>query len=185
LISGADRDADGNRTHFDRVAAGCLAVWLQRLMQCPRQESNLVLDLRRVVRYHHAPRTLANSIPAGTRTRIRALGEPNVVRYTTRMSRADDWIRTSMSRLTRSVPGLFEPRRHKQERRDSNPMRRFWRPFALPGAHSCRLRHRSGQGRLGGVEPAAKAFTEPCARPLHYRHHRGPPVGGPSGRSGS
>src|SRR5439155_25526266 len=24
------RDAGGNRTHFDRVAAGCLAIWLQR-----------------------------------------------------------------------------------------------------------------------------------------------------------
>ena len=26
----AVRDAGGNRTHFDRVAAGCLAIWLQR-----------------------------------------------------------------------------------------------------------------------------------------------------------
>ena len=25
-----ERDAGGNRTHFDRVAAGCLAIWLQR-----------------------------------------------------------------------------------------------------------------------------------------------------------
>ena len=24
------RDAGGSRTHFDRVAAGCLAIWLQR-----------------------------------------------------------------------------------------------------------------------------------------------------------
>ena len=27
---GSPRDAGGSRTHFDRVAAGCLAVWLQR-----------------------------------------------------------------------------------------------------------------------------------------------------------
>ena len=26
------RDAGGSRTHFDRVAAGCLAIWLQRLV---------------------------------------------------------------------------------------------------------------------------------------------------------
>ena len=31
-----------------RVAAGCLAVWLPR-QECPRQESNLVHDLRTVV----------------------------------------------------------------------------------------------------------------------------------------
>jgi hypothetical protein len=32
------KDAGGNRTHFDRVAAGCLAVWLQR--QHPDQDLN-------------------------------------------------------------------------------------------------------------------------------------------------
>ena len=47
------RDAGGNRTHLNRVAAGCLAVWLQR---------------------------------------------PRIVQ------RADGWIRTSIARLTRSVP---------------------------------------------------------------------------------
>ena len=43
------RDAGGSRTHLNRVAGGCRAVWLQRhVIQCPRQESNLVFDLRRV-----------------------------------------------------------------------------------------------------------------------------------------
>ncbi len=46
------RDAGGSRTHFNRVAAGRLAVWLQRRTfgpnRCPRQESNLALDLRTV-----------------------------------------------------------------------------------------------------------------------------------------
>lgn len=33
----------------NRFAGGCRAVWLQRqVIQCPRQESNLVYDLRRV-----------------------------------------------------------------------------------------------------------------------------------------
>ena len=49
------KDARGNRTHFCRVAAGRLAVWLER--QCPRQESNLAYDLRRVACLRHTPRT--------------------------------------------------------------------------------------------------------------------------------
>jgi hypothetical protein len=49
------RDAGGSRTHFDRVAAGGLAVWLQR-RKYPRQESNLILDLRRVACASTTPR---------------------------------------------------------------------------------------------------------------------------------
>ena len=44
-------------------------------------------------------------------------------------------------------------------------MGRFWRPLALPGAHSC-------SGCRGGVEPAATAFTAPRATPVHYQHHQ-------------
>ena len=29
------------------------------------------------------------------------------------------------------------PSGQKHEREESNPVRRFWRPLALPGAHSC------------------------------------------------
>ena len=43
----AGKDAGGSRTHFDRFAAGSLAIWLQRqfsavngLAQCFDQESN-------------------------------------------------------------------------------------------------------------------------------------------------
>jgi hypothetical protein len=39
-IIASRRDADGNRTHFDPVASGCLAVWLQR------QESQPGIELR-------------------------------------------------------------------------------------------------------------------------------------------
>ena len=63
---GRIREAGGSRTHLDRVAAGCRAVWLQpRIIQCPRQESSLVFDLRGVAcksptlqgrSYHSAPR---------------------------------------------------------------------------------------------------------------------------------
>lgn len=36
----AGRDAGGIRTHFHRVAAGCLAVWLQRLVREPPQRAD-------------------------------------------------------------------------------------------------------------------------------------------------
>ena len=36
------RDAGGSRTHFDRVAADCRAVWLQR--QCARRERRALCD---------------------------------------------------------------------------------------------------------------------------------------------
>jgi hypothetical protein len=35
------------------------------------------------------------------------------------------------------------PSGHEHEREESNPVRRFWRPPALPGAHSCDAAHRS------------------------------------------
>ena len=46
-FDGRDRDAGGNRTHFSCFAGNRLTFWLQR--QVSRQESNLILDLRRVV----------------------------------------------------------------------------------------------------------------------------------------
>ena len=52
-------------------------------------------------------------------------------------------------------------------------MRRFWRPLALPGAHSCK-----SKGHPKGVEPlppgdhGCAAVPEPgVQRPLHHRHH--------------
>ena len=49
--------------------------------------------------------------------------------------RADDWIRTSIIRpskstLSRPAPYSVEPRRQKQECKESNPAGRFWRPLA-------------------------------------------------------
>ena len=44
--------------------------------------------------------------------------------------RADDWICTSIIRFTRPAPFSVEPRRQKQECKESNPAQRFWRPLA-------------------------------------------------------
>ncbi len=67
-----------------------------------------------------------------------ALGEPDAVRYTTGITRADDWIRTSMIRLTRAAPSSVEPRRHRPNhqgrRRESNP-------HLLVHSQSCRNRY--------------------------------------------
>src|SRR5205085_8240669 len=54
--------------------------------QCPRQESNLVHDLRGVGCDPAHPKDMIASIPARTRTGTGDLGDPRAVRYTTRMS---------------------------------------------------------------------------------------------------
>jgi hypothetical protein len=63
-------------------------------------------------------------------------------------TRADGWIRTSIILITRQAPfavlngkgratsALTKSTQH--EREESNPVKRFWRPPALPGAHSCK-----------------------------------------------
>ena len=91
-----------------------------RRSQYPRQESNLELrpSQGRVPPPHSGD---LGSIPARTRTGSRILGESDVVPYTTGMSRADDWIRTSMGRFTKAVPFSVEPRRRKGIWRESNP----------------------------------------------------------------
>ena len=178
------RDAGGSRTHFHGFADRRLAIWLQR-HEHPRQESNLVPGLRRARCVRHTPRT--TSIPTWSRTRIQTLGPSDVVCYTTGTRRADDWIRTSMLRLTRAAPFSVEPRRHKQERKESNLVERIWRPPALPGAHSYR-----GQGVRGESNPPLRRSqrrvphrytTDTINPPLAPRGRGG--VRGESGRSGS
>src|SRR5882672_10165213 len=130
-IAAFKKDAGGNRTHFDRVAAGCLAIQLQR-HEHPRQESNLIPDLRTVGCIRHTPRTLVprrgieprlaasktavlsstlagllrQNIPTWSRTRTWTFGESYAFHYTIGIlaNRADGWIRTSMKRFTRPLP---------------------------------------------------------------------------------
>src|SRR5438093_5462621 len=55
-------------------------------VQYPRQESNLIPDLRRVV--CHPPHPEDRNIPARIRTGIQTLGKSDVVRYTTRTTKS-------------------------------------------------------------------------------------------------
>ena len=102
----------------------------------PTEESDLVLQLRRLPCFRHTRRANRANIPTWTRTRTWTFGGSNAIRYTIGIdSRADDWIRTSMIRFTRPAPFSVEPRRQKHRCKESNPVGRFWRPPALPGAH--------------------------------------------------
>ena len=62
---------------------------------------------------------------------------------------ADDWTCTSINRFTKPEP-ICSATSAKHERKDSNPVRQFWRLTALPGAHSYR-------GYPTGVEPVLPA----------------------------
>ena len=99
------KDAGGNRTHFDRIATSCLAVWLQRQISWsgvepdprPSQGRMRSATLRgpKAPRRGIEPRLAVsktavpsvtpagpNIIPTWSRTRTRALGESNAIRYT-------------------------------------------------------------------------------------------------------
>jgi hypothetical protein len=66
------RNAGGSRTHFNRVAAGRLAVWLQRhrvgTRRCPRRESNPAFDLRGVACHPSHPEDFSTLARNRTRT---------------------------------------------------------------------------------------------------------------------
>ncbi len=141
--------------------------------QCPRQELNLVLDLRRVAcesgtlqgqissssKYlaeelnlvlqlrtlpcypSHSQGTFVNQYPDLEsnqdldlrRVQCDPLHHRDVTEPTTGFAPASSGLRDR--RLSQSSHvGIV---RNQHEREDSNPMRRLWRPLALPGAHSC------------------------------------------------
>jgi hypothetical protein len=100
-----------------RPSGTCVIIKLQRA--CPRQELNLVLDLRRVV-CHPSHSEDADLRQSPTRESNPAL------RF-------------------RRPPCLHHTRREflqKQGREDLNPIGEIWRLAALPGAHPCRERFR-------------------------------------------
>ncbi len=77
---------------------------------------------------------------------------------------ADDWIRTSINRFTKPVPS-YSATSAKHERKDSNPVRQFWRLTTLPGAHSYRKRVSDGS------RTRTSCFTGRRAYHVHHRHH--------------
>src|SRR5579862_1744684 len=146
------------------------------LAQCPRQDSNLVFDLRRVacdpphsedscdvvpLRTAPVPRRGFEPRPAASNAAVHPPHSQGAAQKTQnakhppahppRRSGSPGCI-TSVSRPgfepgpgpsegpMRSVTPsrqIKNPSQH--EREESNPVRRFWRPPALPGAHSCFL----------------------------------------------
>jgi hypothetical protein len=98
-------------------------VHLDEKTKCPRQESNLVFDLRGVAcKIRHTPRTFYDySALPRNRTSSNSFEDCCAIRHTRKayflkshlhqLSRADDWIRTSMNRFTGPAPFSVEPRR--------------------------------------------------------------------------
>lgn len=131
---GHQRDAGGNRTHFDRVAAGCLAIKLQRQVSSsgvepdprpsqgrmpsttprgqkhPAEESNLVLQFRRLPCHPSHPQ--GRRYPDLESNQDLDLRRVQCLPLHHRDNqRADGWIRTSMGRFTGPLPFSIEPRR--------------------------------------------------------------------------
>jgi hypothetical protein len=104
-LKSRSRDAGGSRTHFKLLCRQlpCRLAPASINKRCPRQESNLVFDLRRV----------ACDPPHSEN--VGQLFQADVSGWKARPTRADDWIRTSIIRFTRPAPFCFEPRRQSQE----------------------------------------------------------------------
>ena len=92
----AVRDAGGSRTHFYRVAAGRLAIWLQRQVSSSGVEPD----------------------PRPSQSRVRSATPRGCNR-----TRADGWIRTSMRRFTGPLPFSIEPHRHEAGAQGFEPCR--------------------------------------------------------------
>ena len=104
----AVRDAGGNRTHFDRVAAGCLAVQLQRRASSSGVEPD----------------------PRPSQGRMRSATPRGQKEPTAGFAPAWGGLRD------RCLSHSSHIGNRQQERTDSNCVERLWRPLALPGAHS-------------------------------------------------
>jgi hypothetical protein len=197
------RNAGGSRTHYQplcRRPPHRLAPVLdafQEFQKCPRQDSNLVLDLRRVAcdpPHSEDVAHLSCEYPAEDSNLVWQLRTLPCVHHTRRASfarmsrpgfepgpgpsegpmrsvtpsrpislahhllvinqgrRLDSHqhhpvypchsvYKTGGAFLFRTTSAVNDPCEH--EREESNPVKRFWRPPALPGAHSCKPTNRS------------------------------------------
>jgi hypothetical protein len=126
--------------------------------RCPRQELNLVSDLRRVVCESVTLRgrdsEFLDNPPPGNRTRPcgfedrrapdtlagRFDARPAASRRPVRCPRQESNLVCDLRRVACDsvTPQGPESSHHQQGRKDSNPVREFWRLAALPGAHPYR-----------------------------------------------
>ena len=129
------------------------------------RESNLIQQLRKLTCCPAHSRAIFKSVPTWNRTRTKTLGKSCAVRYTIetcllKSRRLDSHqhqpVYKSGAFLTRATSA------RKHEREESNPVRQFWRPPALPGAHSC-----GSKGVARGIEPPPPAWNA-GALPLSY-----------------
>jgi hypothetical protein len=196
---------------LNRVAAGRLAVWLQRPSingrgrrdRCPRQESNLVSDLRgvvcesgtlrgRVQDKYTIPRPGIGPGLAASKTAVRPTHSRGFSTPLDRRARprempspgVEPGLRPSEGRVRfRHTPRADVGKMHHQQgRKDSNPVREFWRLAALPGAHPYH-----NPGYSAGVEPGASRFTfsRASVTPRTPSPRPAPIAEGRSGRGGS
>ncbi len=146
----------------------CHAVWLQpRIIQCPRQESSLVFDLRGVACksptlrgrvFVQRPAEESNLVrqfrglpcssgtPAGLALSVSRPGigpgpgpSESPVRSTTPSRRTNKGRRLDLHqhRAVYKTAAFLFGHVGKHEREESNPVRQGWSLPALPGAHSC------------------------------------------------
>jgi hypothetical protein len=136
-------------------------------VEYPRQESNLISDLRRVV--CHPPHSEDKSIPARIRTGSQTLEESDVAP----LHHRDNKGRRLDSHQHKAVYGtaafLYRATSAQAGAQGFEPCR-----AALETACSPRSTLLS-QGCPGGIEPAAATFTGSHAKPLHHRHHPSAP----------
>lgn len=150
------RDAGGSRTHFKllcrqpprRLAPASTQVSPPGIEPGPRPSQSRM-------RIRHNPRTvLIHQHPAE---------ESNLVRQI---------------RSLPCFPSHSQGIANKHERKDSNPVRQFWRLSALPGAHSHRESRRGDDGYPKGFEPLPPGSQPGMQQPLHHGHHTSSDQGG-------
>lgn len=87
MASRSVRDAGGNRTHFRRVAAGRLAIWLQRPISVPARNRTWSTSFAGSRAIQYTSRTNAFSTPPRNRTPSRRFEVCDAVHHTRRASK--------------------------------------------------------------------------------------------------
>jgi hypothetical protein len=125
-------------------------------------EPRLAVSNTAVLIRHTREAHCVSNIPTWIRTRARTFGGSDAIRHTI-------GIQTLQEPTTGFAPAstCLQDRRlsvsshvGKHECEESNPVGRFWRPLALPGAHSCNAHGNKPRGRINSVtSPAGRSST--------------------------